>query len=557
MISSMQGVELVVILLAVSAALRLVARRLRVPHPVLLVLAGLALVFVPGLPRVEFEPEALFIVFVPPLLYWAALTSSLRDFRAQLWPIIRYGTLVVLITIAAVAAVAHRFIPEFSSWPAAFTLGAIVSPPDPVAAIAVLRSVGAQRILSTILEGEGLVNDATALVAYRLAIGAAVTGSFSAGRAALGFVLTGIGGVAVGLAIGWLIVQVRRPVRGFPIVENTISLLTPFFAYLPAEWLKLSGILSVVTVGLYLSRQGPRVVPAATRIQAESMWIMVQFILESLIFILVGLELPLVLRTLRTHELGTLLLYGGLITATVIGVRIVYTLPVAALLRRTRRGKPNAGTPSWRQAAFLGWAGMRGGDSLVIALALPVVTAAGGPFPARELIIFITFTVILATLVLQGPTLAPLVRWWGLTEGESDTEETHARRVVAEAGLRRLEKEAKRDGVDRAAVHFLEATYRRSVQRWSARDRARHGQADEEHARLAGIDGTRAERVASSYRGLRAAMIAAEREALVQLRDRGVIGDDVLRRVQRDLDLETMLLESAEDGAPASPYEVE
>jgi monovalent cation/hydrogen antiporter len=418
MISGMQSVELVVILLAVSAALRLVARRLRVPHPVLLVLAGLALVFVPGLPRVEFEPEALFIVFVPPLLYWAALTSSLREFRAQLWPIVRYGTLVVLITIAAVAAVAHRFIPEFSSWPAAFTLGAIVSPPDPVAAIAVLRSVGAQRILSTILEGEGLVNDATALVAYRLAIGAAVTGSFSAGRAALGFVLTGIGGVAVGLAIGWLILQVRRQVRGFPIVENTISLLTPFFAYLPAEWLKLSGILSVVTVGLYLSRQGPRVTPAATRIQAESMWIMVQFILESMIFILVGLELPLVLRTLRTHELGTLLLYGGLITATVIGMRIVYTFPVVALLRRTRRGKPNAGTPSWRQAAFLGWAGMRGGDSLVIALALPVVTAAGGPFPARELIIFITFTVILATLVLQGPTLTPLVRWWGLTEGE-------------------------------------------------------------------------------------------------------------------------------------------
>jgi monovalent cation/hydrogen antiporter len=553
----MEGVELVVILLAVSAALRLIARRLGVPHPVLLVLAGLALVFVPGLPRVEFEPEALFLVFVPPLLYWAALTSSLRDFRAQFWPIARYGTLVVVLTIVAVAVVAHALTPEFS-WPAAFTLGAIVSPPDPVAAIAVLRTIGARRTLTTILEGEGLVNDATALVAYRVAVAAAVTGTFSPGRAAIGFILTGTGGVAVGLAVGWLIGQVRRQVRGFPIVGNTISLLTPFFAYLPAEWLGLSGVLSVVAVGLYFGRMGPRVIPAATRVQAESMWVMVQFILESLVFILVGLELPSILRTLRTYPLATLLLYGALITVTVIGVRIVYTFVAGTLIRRSNRGTRDAGTPDWPQVAFLGWAGMRGGDSLVIALAVPVMTAAGDPFPARGLIIFITFAVILATLVLQGPTLAPLIRWWGLTEGEErNTEEAHARRVVAEAGLRRLEEEAGRDDVDRATARYLETTYRRRVQRWAARDRARHGQEDEDHSRLAGIDGTRAEHLATAYRALRTAMIEGEREALVQLRDQGLIGDDVLRRVQRDLDLETMLLESAEEGAPQSPYEVD
>jgi len=552
----MQGVELVVIMLAVSAALRLVARRLRVPHPVILVLAGLALVFLPGLPRVEFDPDALFLVFVPPLLYWAALTSSVRDFRAQLWPIVRYGTLVVLLTMAAVAVVAHALTPEFT-WAAAFTLGAIVAPPDPVAAIAVLRTIGADRRLTTILEGEGLVNDATSLVAYRVAVGAAVTGAFSLGHTIVRFLVTGTGGVAVGLAVGWLIGQVRRRVRGSPIVENTISLLTPFFAYLPAEWLGLSGVLSVVAVGLYFSRVGPRIVPAATRIQAESMWVMVQFILESLVFIIVGLELPYVLRTLRTYPLGTLLFYGALITATVIGVRIVYTFVAASLIRWSRRGTRDEGTPTWRQIGFLGWAGMRGGDSLVIALAVPVMTAAGNPFPARGLIIFLTFAVILATLVLQGPTLAPLIRWWGLTEVDSGTEEAHARRVVAEAGLRRLEQEATRDGVDRATARYLEATYRRRVQRWAARDREHHGEADEDHARLAGVDGTRAERVAMAYRTLRGAMIEAEREALVLLRDQGVIGDDVLRRVQRDLDLETMLLESAEDGAPQSPYEVE
>ena len=290
----------------------------------------------------EFEPDALFLVFVPPLLYWAALTSSVRDFRAQFWPIVRYGTLVVLLTMAAVAVVAHALTPEFT-WAAAFTLGAIVSPPDPVAAIAVLRTIGADRRLTTILEGEGLVNDATALVAYRVAIGAAVTGAFSLGHTTVRFLLTGTGGVVVGLAIGWLIGQVRRRVRGSPIVENTISLLTPFFAYLPAEWLGLSGVLSVVAVGLYFSRLGPRIVPAATRVQAESMWVMVQFILESLVFILVGLELPSVLRTLRHYPLGTLLLYGALITATVIGVRIVYTAVAASLIRWSRRGTRDAG----------------------------------------------------------------------------------------------------------------------------------------------------------------------------------------------------------------------
>jgi monovalent cation/hydrogen antiporter len=554
----MPGVELVVLMLAVSAALRLVARRLGVPHPVLLVLAGLALVFVPGLPQVEFDPETLFLVFVPPLLYWGALNTSLRDFRLHFWPIARYGTLVVLLTIVAVAAVAHALTPEFT-WPAAFTLAAIVSPPDPVAAIAVLRSIGARRVLTTILEGEGLVNDATALVAYRMAIAVGVTGLFSPGRAAVGFLVTGSGGVVVGLAAGWLIGQLRRRVRGYPIVENTISLLTPFFAYLPAEWLGLSGVLSVVAIGLYLGRLAPRIVPAATRIQLESMWVMVQFILESLVFILVGLELPYILPTLHTHSWPTLLRYGLLITAAVIGTRLIYTFIAGAVLRRTRRGRSSpTGPPEWRQIAFLGWAGMRGGDSLVLALAVPVAAASGEPFPARGLIIFMTFAVILATLVLQGLTLAPLIRWWGLTEGgQRDTEEAHARRVVAEAGLRRLQAEGRRDGVDRAVARYLEASYRRAVQRWSARDRERHGVVDEEHARLAGVDGGNAERLAVAYRALRAAMIEDEREALVRLRDEGVIGDDVLRRVQRDLDLETVLLESSADDAPQSPYEVE
>jgi CPA1 family monovalent cation:H+ antiporter len=503
----------------------------------------------------ELEPETLFLLFVPPLLYLTAFTTSLRDFRAQIWPIARYGTVVVLLTIGAIAAVAHALVPEIT-WPAAFVLGAIVSPPDPVAAVAVMRRLGAPRRIVTILEGEGLVNDATALVAYRMGVAAVVTGTFSPSRAALQLLVTGAGGAAVGLGIGWLIGQVRRRTPKFPIVENTISLLTPFLAYLPADWMGLSGILAVVAVGLYLGRQGPRIVSAPTRVQAESMWSMIQFLLESFIFLVVGLELPYVLRALRSHTLAELTSYGAVVALTAIVVRLVYTFAAALLLRaaRRRRGKPVE--PSWQQATFIGWTAMRGGDSLVIALALPLKTAAGAPFPARELIIFLTFAVIFDTLVLQGLTLKPLLRWLGLRDGgELHDEEAHARRVAAEVGLERLDEEGRRDGVDPDALRYLRRKYAARVDRWSARDREAHGTGDPEHSALADRDGAGAEREATSYRLLRTAMIDAERRAVVGLRDRGEIGDEVLRRVQRDLDLETMLLESEEDDAPESPYD--
>ena len=551
----MQGLELAVVLLAVAAALRVLAGRLNLPHPVLLVLGGLVLAAIPGLPRIGFEPETLFLLFVPPLLYLAAFTTSLRDFRAQIWPIARYGTVVVLLSIAAVAAVAHTLLPEIT-WPAAFVLGAIVSPPDPVAAVAVMRRLGAPRRIVTLLEGEGLVNDATALVAYRIGVAAVVTGSFSPGRAALQLRVTGGGGAAVGLAIGWLIGQVRRRTPKFPIVENTISLLTPFLAYIPADWLGLSGILAVVAVGLYLGRQGPRIVSAATRVQAESMWSMIQFLLESFIFMMIGLELPYVLRALRSHTLAELAGYGAVVALTAIVVRLVYTFAAALLLRMNRRRHGQPAEPSWREATFIGWTAMRGGDSLVIALALPLGTASGQPFPARELIIFLTFAVIFDTLVLQGLTLKPLLRWLGLKDGgELDDEEAHARRVAAEVGLRRLNEEGRRDGVEPDILSYLRRKYAGRLDRWSVRDREAHGAEDPEHRALAGRDGAGAERAASSYRRLRSAMIDAERRAVVGLRDQGVIGDEVLRRVQRDLDLETMLLESGEDDAPESPYD--
>lgn len=551
----MQGVELAVVLLIAAAGLRVLAGVLDVPHPVLLVLGGVALATIPGLPRIGFEPETLFLLFVPPLLYVTAFTTSLRDFRAQLGAIARYGTVVVLATIVAVAAAAHALLPELT-WPAAFVLGAIVSPPDPVAAVAILRRLGAPRAIVSLLEGEGLVNDATALVAYRIGVVAVVTGSFSPGHAALQFLVTGTGGAIVGLGMGWLIREVRRRTPKFPIVENTISLLSPFLAYIPADLLGLSGVLATVAVGLYLGRQGPRFISAATRVQAESTWSMVQFLLESFIFMLVGLELPYVLHGLGSHSLAQLIGYGGLVTFVAVVVRLAYTFIAVFLLRLARR-RQQPPTPSWQTAAFIGWTGMRGGDSLVIALALPLQVTGGAPFPARDLIIFLTFAVIFDTLVLQGLTLKPLLRWLRLKEtGELYNEEAHARRVAAEAGLRQLEEESRRgDGAEADVVRALRHQYAARVARWSARDRDVHGADDPDHRALADRDGTRAERQATGHRRLSTAIIGAERQALIQLRDSGAIGDEALRRVQRDLDLETMLLEAAEDDAPASPYD--
>ena len=315
--------ELLMLLIAVAGALRILAQKWGVPHPSLLVLGGLALALIPGLPQPNVDPELLFVIFVPPLLYWSALTISLREMRAFLGPIVRLATGLVIVTMAAVAAIVHFLAPQVG-WPAAFVLGAIVSPPDPVAASAVLRPLGAPRDVTTILEGEGLINDATALVAYRLAVAAVVAGSFSIWHAAGSFLLTGFGGALVGLAAGWLIAFVRTHMGHVVVVENALSLLSPFIAYLPADALHTSGVLAVVTMGVYLGIRGPHVVAPATRLQAGAMWSMVTFLLESLIFMLVGLELPRVMVALRTHTLKELLAIVLVTTLVCILVRFVW-----------------------------------------------------------------------------------------------------------------------------------------------------------------------------------------------------------------------------------------
>src|SRR6266568_448134 len=415
----MHNFETVLTLLVGVTLLALMARRFQLPTPALLVVGGLLVAVVPGLPTVQFDPQLVFLVFIPPLLYRASLLASYRDVRANFRPILSLGVGHVLFATIVIAWVAHNAIPGLP-WASAFALGAVVSPPDVAAATAFLRRLPMPRRVVTILEGESMVNDAAAIVAYRVAVAAAVTGTFSLVHAGLRFLLVAAGGIVVGLAVGWLLGAVRRHIHD-PEVENTISLLTGYAAYLPAERLGVSGILAVVATGLYLGRVGPRIVAADTRVQSSGMWDVVVFVLEGLIFIITGLALRPILGSLSgpfARHLG----WGAvLVSVTVILARVVWVFPATYLPRwLSRRLRQRDPSPPWQFPAVVAWAGLRGGESLVLAAAVPTLTAAGTPFPGRDLIIAITFAVILVTLLGQGFTLAPLLRWLDVRESGDD-----------------------------------------------------------------------------------------------------------------------------------------
>jgi Na+/H+ antiporter len=357
----MAALELVLLLLAVSAGLRIVAERLAIPYSALLVVAGLVLAFIPNLPRVELAPDVLFLIFVPPLLYWGAASFPLRDFWHEIGPILRLAVLMVLVSTAAVAVTAHAIDPAFT-WPAAFALGAIISPPDPVAVLAVMRNLHAPRAIQSILEGEGLLNDATALILYRFSVAAAITGAFSPSRAALQFGAAAAGGVAIGLGVGALILWLHRLTRSVPVVENTVSLLTPYAAWLPAEFVGASGVVSVAAAGLLIARYVATVGRPETRLQNAAMWSVVTFLLESLVFILVGLELPYVTRTLQGYSIMALVKEAAIICVCIIVVRILWIFPSTYVGRRIDRWfrDDDEPLPPWQVVFFVAWTGIRG-----------------------------------------------------------------------------------------------------------------------------------------------------------------------------------------------------
>ncbi len=500
------------------------APSLRIPYPILLVLGGLVIGLVPAMPEFELEPELVFFGVLPPLLYSAAFFTSLRDLRANVRPIGLLAVGLVGVTTVCVAVVAHEFV-DGLSWASAFVLGAIVSPTDPLAATSIARRLGVPRKLVMLVEGESLVNDGSGLVLYRVAVAAVVTGSFSALHTGGLFVVSAGGGIAVGLGVGWVVRQVRLRLDNPP-AEITISLLTGYVAFISAELMDVSAVLAAVTAGIYLGWHTPELTTAQVRLQGVAVWEIVQYLLNAFLFVLVGLQLPIVLDALDDVPAATLLGYAALVSLAVIGVRFVWVFAVLNAPKWIARRMS-----SWRGAVFLSWSGMRGALSLAAALALPLETDTGAPFPGRELIIFLTFAVILVTLVGQGLTLPALIRVLGLEEdGGEEREDTKARIHVAEAALVRLEELIDEEWVREDTAERVRGAYRFRTDRFRAR---------------LDVDSDGAiESRSQDYQRLRRELLEAERQALAALRRSGAISNDVWLRVERDLDLEDERLDN-------------
>ena len=530
----MEGLELVLLLLAVVAAVTLLAQCMGVPYPILMVVAGLGLGLLPFLPRFELEPEVVLALFLPPILFSASFFLSPRELWRNVRPISLLAVGLVITTTLAVAAVAMTVAPQLG-WAAAIALGAIVSPPDAIAATSIARRLNLPRRLVLIFEGESLVNDATALTIYRLAVAAAIgTGGLDFGNAAVSFVTVAVGGAIVGLVIGWVAAWLLSLLDDPP-VEVLVSLLVPFAAYLPAEWLGVSGVLATVAAGLLVGLRASRVMSSDTRLLGTGTWKMVIFVVNGLAFLLIGFQLPALVGNLEGYAPAELIGMAAAVCLTVVAVRLLWIYPATYLPRwlipSVARRDP---APPARVPLILGWGGMRGAVSLFAALALPTVP----PFPERDLIIFLTFSVILVTLIGQGLTLGPLIRALNVVDdGATEHEEIHARTVATEAALVRLEELRKEVPGHLPLVDQLRERYLHRGEHLV------HDYSDEP-APADPEDLTPQEVEEMEHDEIRRSVIAAERLAVLALRDHGEISDEALRRVQRDLDFDELRREA-------------
>jgi Na+/H+ antiporter len=519
-------IQLTALLVAMGSLLAL-APFLRVPYPILLVVGGLAIAFVPGLPRFELPPDVVLIGFLPPLLYSAAFFTPLRELRRNVRSIATLSLGVVAATMVGVAVVAH-FVADLP-WAAAFVLGAVVSPTDPIAATSIASRLGAPRRGVAIVEGEALVNDATALVFYRVAVAATIAGTFSIWKAAGELLVSAAGGILVGLAVGYVVRQVRLRLD-HPPTEITISLLTGYVAYLPAEALGVSAVLAAVSVGIYMGWHTPELTTAETRLQGVAFWSIFTFVVNAVLFTVVGLQLPAVLDGIDAWSWGERLGAAAAVCAAVVLIRLLLTVPFAylppALLGMRRHGDP----APWREGVIVASSGLRGAVSLAAALAIPLQTDAGAAFPGRELIIFLAFCVILFTLVVQGLSLPLLIRALHVEDDDSEArEEAIARKRAAQAALLRIEELIEEDWVREDTAERMRGLYNFRINRFG--ERLGHG------------DGS-VEEQSQAYQRLRRELLRAEEEAVVALRRQDEISDEVLRRVLRDLALEDVRLDA-------------
>lgn len=534
-LASSLDVVLVGVLGAVGL-LYLLAYFTRIPYPIWLTAGGATLGFVPGVPAVELAPELVLVLFLPPLLSSAAYYSSIRDLRFNARPIALLSIGLVLATTVAVAAVAHVVIGM--PWEAAFVLGAVLGPTDPVAATAIAGRVGAPRRVVTVLEGESLINDATALIAFRFAVAAVVTGTFSLVDAVGEFVLGIVGGLAIGLAVAVAMVALMRRIEDAP-TEAVLTLLMPYFAYLPAEALELSAVVAAVTAGLYSALRGPSMFSPVSRLQLNALWELVVFLLNGALFVLVGLQLPEIIDALDGYAAGEVAGYAALVALTIVAMRFAWVFPFTYLPRRLfTRIRERDPDPPWQGPFAIAFTGMRGAVSLAAALSIPEVVEGGGEFPFRDLIIFLTFSTIVFTVCVEGLSLPYLLRALGLgADPEEVREEDLARLVAAEGALTRIEALRVEDWVREDTADRVAGMYRFRQRRF----RARLGKEPVDDLPLPADEDTDGR--SRDYQRLLREVLEAQREAMLALRREGRISDDVMRRIERDLDLEDARLD--------------
>lgn len=515
--------ETVLFMLAVLATVAVAGRRLQISTSILLVVAGIGIAFIPGLPRIELAPEIVLLVILPPLIYSAGVAMSWREFKFNLRPITLLAFGCVIFTTGAIAAATH-YVLGFD-WGVGFLIGAIISPTDVVAPLAIARKLGLPRRVVVVLEGEGLANDATALVLYRFAVAAVSTGTFSFERAAGIFALIVVGEIIYGIAIGWLSLRLRQWSRD-PRVEITLSLMTPYVAFwLPAR-LGGSGVLATVACGLYVSWNGPRLIPPATRLQGIFFWDLIVYLIEGLVFLVTGLQARTLIEQTHMFSIRELVIATLLTTAIAIVARYVWVFPATYLPRwvsaHLRERDP---APPWQPVFFLAFTGLRGVDSLAVALAIPYVVASGAPFPHRDLILFVTFGVIIITVVGQGVMLPGVMRWLGLArlsreERENEIQaELEARIAALDEVERRFEKVIADRELPDEVIELLRTrnASRRQILPGDMKDGLDHMRQSAE---------------------IKRELIEAERDFIFDLLREGKITDDARRRIEYELDLE-------------------
>ncbi len=534
----MENFQVILFLLVILMCISAIPETDKVPQPIILVVAGLLIGFIPGIPELSLEPEVIFLLFLPPLLFDAAIQTSWHEFKADIRPISAMAISLVFFTTVAVAITAHYLMPKFG-WPLAFLLGAIISPTDAVAASGIIKKMSLNKRVMTILEGESLINDASALITYRYALAAVLTGSFVFWEAGLQFLLVAGGGILLGVLLGYLLVFILKLISKNSLVESGLNLLTPFIAYLIAEKLHLSGILAVVVTGLVLSWKSPEIFTYQTRMRNRVIWDTLVFLLNGFVFILIGLQLPLILRQVISYSTEQLVGYGIIISLVTILVRILWVLGGAyATSMFHQKKKPSHENENlseevpWKNILIIAWTGTRGVLSLAAALALPLYLRSGKVFPERHLILFLAFVVILATLVLQGLTLPLLIKILNIKPESNETKEQKELKLyMVNSSLHFLEKEFPHT-LDKNTKKLLKTEFNEEAD--SLIKEIRIHKKYERKEKPVPVE------VASPLLVAKKEIARFQRELLLKVHKEGVYSDAAIKNVERDLDIDDL-----------------